>query len=159
MPKYPGGYDAACSVSRSLRHIGERWTFLIIRDAFYGVRRFDDFQANLGIARNILTKRLASLVDAGIMRRSQYQERPSRFEYRLTEKGRDLAPVLTTILAWGDKWESAEPPVQLIHTECGNAMHAETVCSECSQPLTAFNLTIAPPPRVLRDVEERSTFA
>jgi DNA-binding HxlR family transcriptional regulator len=139
-----------CSVARTLEHIGERWTFMVLRDAFYGVRRFDDFQASLGIARNILTKRLTKLVDAGIMRKERYQEHPSRYEYRLTEKGRDLVPILTSLLAWGDKWETeTEPPVRLIHTTCDSVMHSQGVCSECGGEINVFNLRLDPVPQIV----------
>jgi len=127
---------------------------LILRDAFYGIRRFDDFQSSLGIARNILTSRLKGLVEAGIMRKVPYQTHPLRHEYRVTEKGRDLIPVITTLLAWGDKWESKDVPVTLIHKDCGEAMHAKVVCDHCSKELTAFNLSIDPIPQV---VQERVT--
>jgi len=123
---------------------------MVLRDAFYGVRRFDDFRASLGVARNILTKRLTKLVDAGIMRKEPYQEHPSRYEYRLTEKGRDLVPVLTSLLAWGDRWETAnEPPVRLIHTTCDNVMHSQTVCSECGGEINVFNLRLDPVPQIV----------
>ena len=144
------GYDNLdCSVARTLEHIGERWTFMVLRDAFYGVRRFDDFQTSLGVARNILTKRLTKLVDAGIMCREPYQEHPLRYEYRLTEKGRDLVPILTSLLAWGDKWEADEPPVRLIHTTCGKVMHSQSVCSECGGEINAFNLLLDPVPQIV----------
>ncbi|MGI9586409.1 MAG: winged helix-turn-helix transcriptional regulator [Acidimicrobiia bacterium] len=147
-----------CSVARTLEHIGERWTVMILRDAFYGVRRFDEFQASLGIARNILAKRLTKLVDAGIMRKEQYQEHPVRYEYRLTEKGRDLVPILTSLLAWGDKWETeGEPPVRLVHAGCDNVMHARTVCSECGEEINMFNLQLDPvPPIVLERIDDEA---
>jgi DNA-binding HxlR family transcriptional regulator len=146
-----GSYDSLdCSGARTLEQIGERWTLLILRDAFYGIRRFDDFQASLGVARNILTKRLTKLVDAGIMRKEQYQEHPPRYEYRLTEKGRDLVPILTSLLAWGDKWETTgEPPMRLIHATCNSVMHATAVCSECRDEITAFNLRMDPVPAIV----------
>jgi DNA-binding HxlR family transcriptional regulator len=144
-------YDFNCSVARTLEHIGERWTMMILRDAFYGVRRFDDFRASLGIARNILSKRLTKLVDAGIMRKELYEEHPPRYEYRLTEKGRDLVPILTSFLAWGDRWEADHPPVRLTHTTCGNVMHAETVCSECGEAIDAFNLRMDPVPPIVQE--------
>ncbi len=141
-----------CSVARTLDHIGERWTVLIIRDAFYGLRRFDDFQASLGVARNILTTRLATLVDTGIMRRELYQEHPPRYEYRLTEKGRDLIPILTALLAWGDKWETEHgDPVALIHKTCGKVMHTRSVCEHCREDVDAFNLIIDPIPAIVRE--------
>ena len=123
---------------------------MILRDAFYGVRRFDDFQASLGIARNILTKRLGKLVDAGIMRKEPYQEHPTRYEYRLTERGRDLVPILTALLAWGDKWETeGESPVRLVHKTCGTVMHTQSVCSECGEDTNVFNLMLDPVPPIV----------
>ena len=148
-------YDMTCSVAKSLEDLGERWTFLIIRDALYGVRRFDGFQRDLGVARNILSKRLAGLVDAGIMRKDLYEEHPPRYEYRLTEKGRDLVPIITSLVAWGDKWEHAgNPPVALVHTECGEAMHTVAVCDHCGGKVDAFNLNTDP---ILPTVADRQT--
>ncbi|MGI9665523.1 MAG: winged helix-turn-helix transcriptional regulator [Acidimicrobiia bacterium] len=148
----PGMYkDLDCSVARTLEQIGERWTFLILRDSFYGIRRFADFQDSLGIAKNILASRLTSLVESGIMRKEQYQEHPPRYEYRLTEKGRDLVPMLTTLLAWGDKWATdGEDPVKLTHTDCGAVMHTMTVCGHCQEPINAFNLGIDPIPEIVQ---------
>ena len=109
-----------CSVARAMEILGERWTMLIMREAFYGVRRFSDMQRNLGIARNILSTRLQTLVRAGILERRRYQEEPERFEYRLTRAGRDLYPALIAIMRWGDEHLSADlgPPVVLRHS-CG----------------------------------------
>jgi DNA-binding HxlR family transcriptional regulator len=102
-----------CSIARALEVVGERWTLLIVRDAFLGVRRFDQFQESLGIARNVLTDRLNRLVDEGILERVRYSERPERFEYRLTQKGRDLQLALAGLRQWGDKYISEKPPVLL----------------------------------------------
>ncbi len=99
-----------CSIARALEIVGERWTLLIIRDAFLGLRRFDQFQENLGIARNVLTDRLNRLVEEGILDRVRYNERPERYEYRLTPKGRDLAVTLAGLRQWGDKYLSEQPP-------------------------------------------------
>jgi DNA-binding HxlR family transcriptional regulator len=99
-----------CSVARALEVVGERWTLLIIRDAFLGLRRFDQFQESLGIARNVLTDRLNRLVQEGILDRVRYNDRPERYEYRLTPKGRDLGITLAGLRQWGDKHLSAEPP-------------------------------------------------
>jgi DNA-binding HxlR family transcriptional regulator len=99
-----------CSVARTLELVGERWTLLIVRDAFLGRRRFEEFQESLGIARNILTDRLAKLVDHGIFERIRYQERPERYEYRLTDKGRDLRVPLLALMQWGDQHLSPTPP-------------------------------------------------
>ena len=99
-----------CSIARALEIVGERWTLLIIRDAFLGLRRFEQFQQSLGIARNVLTDRLNRLVEEGILERVRYSERPERFEYRLTDKGRDLQIALAGLRQWGDLYLSAQPP-------------------------------------------------
>ena len=99
-----------CSIARALEIVGERWTLLIIRDAFLGLRRFDQFQESLGIARNVLTDRLNRLAGEGILDRVRYSQRPERYEYRLTAKGRDLAVTLAGLRQWGDKYLSQKPP-------------------------------------------------
>jgi DNA-binding HxlR family transcriptional regulator len=99
-----------CSIARALELVGERWTLLIVRDAFLGLHRFDEFQASLGVAPNTLTDRLNRLVGEGIMERSAYSERPPRFEYRLTEKGRELAVPILALMQWGDRHLSQKPP-------------------------------------------------
>ena len=99
-----------CSIARTLEIVGERWTLLIVRDVLLGMGRFDQLQNNLGIARNVLADRLSKLVRAGVLERVRYSERPERFEYRLTEKGRDLHVALTGLRQWGDKYLSEEPP-------------------------------------------------
>lgn len=127
-----------CSIARTLEVVGEWWTMLVIREAFNGTRRFDDFQARLGIARNVLATRLLGLAEHGIVERRLYQERPERYEYRLTEKGRDLYPVLITMMRWGDKWEASPegPPVQLTHETCGHAPDPVLTCSYCGAVIT-----------------------
>ena len=102
-----------CSIASALELVGERWTLLIVRDVFLGLRRFDEFQENLGIARNVLTDRLNRLVDEGILERVRYSERPERFEYRLTKKGRDIHLSLTGLRQWGDKYLNEKPPALL----------------------------------------------
>jgi DNA-binding HxlR family transcriptional regulator len=99
-----------CSIARALEVVGERWTLLIVRDAFLGLRRFDEFQENLGIARNVLADRLNRLVEEGILERVRYSERPERYEYRLTAKGRELNIALAGLRQWGDKYLSDKPP-------------------------------------------------
>jgi DNA-binding HxlR family transcriptional regulator len=136
-----------CSVAQCLEVIGEWWSMLIIRDAFLGVRRFDDFQARLGISRNILTTRLASLVDAGVLEKVPYQERPLRHEYRLTAKGRDLWPVLTTMRQWGDKWAApAGAPLELVHDACGEIMALAHTCSTCGESVDSRSVRARPGP-------------
>lgn len=103
-----------CSIARALEILGERWTLLIIRDAFLGLRRFDELQRSLGVARNILAARLARLVDEGILEEVRYSTHPERFEYHLTQKGRDLGIALAGLRQWGDKYVSAKPPRLLL---------------------------------------------
>jgi DNA-binding HxlR family transcriptional regulator len=103
--------DQVCSIARALEVVGERWTLLIVRDALLGLRRFDEFQQSLGIARNVLTDRLNRLVDEGVLERVPYSERPVRYEYRLTDKGRDLSVALNSLRQWGDEYISERPPM------------------------------------------------
>ena len=102
-----------CSIARALEVVGERWTLLIVRDASGGSRRFDEFQESLGISRNVLAERLGRLVEEGVLRRVLYQERPARYEYQLTEKGRDLHLALAGLRQWGDRYLSDKPPTLL----------------------------------------------
>lgn len=134
-----------CSIARALDVVGERWSLLILRDAFYGVSRFDDFQRDLGVARNILTDRLSKLVASGVLERVQYEERPPRFDYRLTRKGRELLPVLLTMMQWGDKWSGdGSPPVTLTHTKCGHETHPVLTCARCGEELKRSELRVHP---------------
>jgi DNA-binding HxlR family transcriptional regulator len=133
-----------CSIARTVDLLGDWWTPLVLREAFYGVRRFDDFQASLGIGRNILTERLNRLVEQDLLERRKYQDRPARYEYRLTDKGFDFYPVLAAMVAWGDRWldRGKGAPVVLRHRTCGKVTHPEVVCSECGEPLTARQMTV-----------------
>lgn len=135
--------NQACSVARTLEVVGERWTFLIIRDALTGTRRFDDFLAGLGIARNVLTVRLRSLVEHGIMVRVPYQERPVRHEYVLTPEGSDLATAVLALMGWGDRHLAGEdgPPRRAEH-DCGGHVAAHLVCDQCRTPVLPGTVTI-----------------
>lgn len=125
-----------CSVAQCLEVVGEWWSMLIVRDAFLGVSRFDDFQARLGISRNVLNQRLSHLVDEGVLERVPYQERPTRWDYRLTEKGRDLWHVITAMRQWGDRWAAPDgAPVEIVHKACGHVTQAVPTCSECGEAL------------------------
>lgn len=129
--------DLNCSVARALAVVGDRWTMLVLRNAFMGIRRFDDFQRQLGVTRHVLAERLKRLVDENILRKQLYQT--NRFEYRLTDKGRDLYPVLLALTTWGDRWldEGRGPPIVYHHKPCGHLMKPTMVCSECGEPVTA----------------------
>ncbi len=125
-----------CSVAQCLEVIGEWWSMLIVRDVFLGVRRFDDFQSRLGISRNILTARLTSLVEAGVLQKVPYQERPLRHEYHLTDRGHDLWPALTAMREWGDRWAAPDgAPLELIHDACGEVMAITLTCRTCGEPV------------------------
>ncbi|MEM6275017.1 MAG: helix-turn-helix domain-containing protein [Myxococcota bacterium] len=117
-----------CSVARTVDLLGDWWTPLVLREAFYGARRFENFQSNLGIGRNILTQRLRRLVAEDVMRKKLYQRHPPRYEYRLTQKGRELFPVIATMMRWGDRWYfDGRPPVELRDRSSGCAVQALVV--------------------------------
>jgi DNA-binding HxlR family transcriptional regulator len=127
--------DAHCSVARSLSVVGDRWALLVLREAFLGVRRFEEFQTNTGAARHLLAQRLRTLTDHDVLERRRYSERPERFEYRLTEKGRDLYPVIVSLMAWGDRWMSDGngPPIELTHQPCGHTITPALACPTCGE--------------------------
>ena len=132
----PRRYDnQVCSIARTLEVIGDRWTLLVIRDAFLGVHRFEDFQKSLGVARNVLADRLGRLVDEGILRRTRYQERPARYEYRLTRKGVELWPVIISAMKWGDRHLSPRKPTLVLHKDCGGEIDERLHCSRCGAEL------------------------
>ena len=132
-----------CSVARTLEVVGERWTLLVLREAFYGVRRFTDFQRNLGAPRNVLTARLQTLVDAGVLRRVPYREDGARerHEYRLTAAGVDLLPTVVALMQWGDRHlcDDAGGPVVVQHRDCGAPVSAVLACAAGHTGLTAFD--------------------
>ncbi|HET9693409.1 MAG TPA: helix-turn-helix domain-containing protein, partial [Steroidobacteraceae bacterium] len=128
--------------------VGDPWTPLVLAASFFGLRRFDDFQRELGIATNILAARLELLVDQKVFRRERYLELPPRFEYRLTDKGRDLFPYALLLNAWGDRWlaRRAGSPFRFVHKACGHEFEAVVRCSHCRRPVTPGSL-LAPAPR------------
>jgi DNA-binding HxlR family transcriptional regulator len=133
--------DLNCSIAQCLEVVGEWWSPLILRDVMLGVSRFDELQARLGISRNILNQRLGHLVASGVLERVAYQDHPPRYDYRLTEKGRDLWTVLTAMRQWGDKWAAPDgPPVEAIHRPCGHKTQAILTCSACGDPLRPTDL-------------------
>jgi DNA-binding HxlR family transcriptional regulator len=131
---YPG---QQCSIARALEVVGERWTLLVLRDVFLGVRRFDELVASLGVTRTVLTHRLRKLVDAGVLERHRYTDRADRFEYHPTDKGRALLPVLVGLMRWGDAYYAgpAGPPRQLLHRGCGGALTETSTCGRCAAPV------------------------
>jgi DNA-binding HxlR family transcriptional regulator len=135
----PRTYDGQnCSIAKSLELLGERWTLLVVREAFLGTRRFEAFAERLDIARNVLTSRLTRLVEEDVLEKVRYQERPARYEYRLTEKGLDLWPVIVALLQFGDRYYApAGPPVILRHRGCGGEVDGRRMCRRCGAALTA----------------------
>ncbi|MFI1168837.1 winged helix-turn-helix transcriptional regulator [Streptomyces sp. NPDC020801] len=143
-PARPSFADWPCSIARTVNLLGDTWTPLILREAFYGSRRFDEFRQELRIARNTLADRLRRLVEEELMERRPYESEPPRHEYVLTEKGRDLFPVLAAMSRWGDRWLAGEEgvPVTLHHDACGHDAHARVVCSECGEPMRAEDTSV-----------------
>jgi len=134
----------ACSIARTLDVIGEGWAPLILRDVWVGINRFDQLQADLGISRKVLAERLKHLVDREILERRPYSDRPDRFEYVLTERGRELVEVLTVMVRWGDRWLAGEagPPVLYRHQACGETSRVEVRCEHCGEPMTPDTIDV-----------------
>lgn len=132
--------DQNCPIARSLEVIGERWTLLILRDAFYGRTRFDEFQRSLGIATNVLSTRLQKLVEAGILE----QPAGARGQYGLSTQGRDLLPVLLSLRQWGEAYDlnPGGPSIEIVHAPCGHRLSAETTCGRCGEPIVIEELRI-----------------
>jgi len=131
-----------CSIAQTLDVVGDPWTLLIVRDALFGIRRFDDFRRSLDIPRATLTSRLDSLVEHGVLERRRYQDRPERHEYLLTERGRDLRRVMVSMLQWGDEWSALpEPPVTLIDADTGDEIEPVYVDRRSGRPLSELNVT------------------
>jgi DNA-binding HxlR family transcriptional regulator len=132
----------SCAVAAALSVVGDPWTLLILRDAFFGVKRFDDWQARLGVARNVLAARLKTLVDHGVMETRLYSAHPPRKDYLLTPRGRDLRPVIMSLKAWGDKhvYGAGAEPMDFIHT-CGAVLKPVMVCEACGEPIRGRDIT------------------
>jgi len=137
-----------CSLSRALAVVGDRWTLLVLREAFLRVRRFEDFQARLGIARRVLAARLKHLVEEGVLRKEAYQQRPVRHEYRLTEKGLGLYHALIALVHWGDEHYAGRrgPPVLHRHLTCGHDFRVVASCSECGEEVLPREVAPHPGP-------------
>src|SRR5271156_1380602 len=130
-----------CSVARTWALLGERWTMLILRECFRGHRRYDDFKSKLRLGSNVLNDRLRLLTEEGVLERAVYQQRPVRYEYRLTQKGQDLYPVLLSLMGWGDKYKNGVPRVKLVHRSCGHEAAPAMTCAHCGEPLKWREMT------------------
>ena len=137
----------ACSIARTLDVIGEPWSPLILRNVWVGLTRFEQIQADLGIARKVLTERLNHLVDHGVLERRPYDRRP-RYQYILTDKGTELVDMLMVMAGWADKWLAGEagPPVLYRHRACGEISHVDLRCAHCGEPMHAGDVELAPGP-------------
>jgi DNA-binding HxlR family transcriptional regulator len=126
-----------CSIARTLSIVGDRWTMLVIRDVFLGIRRFEGMQRDLGLTPHRLSDRLRKLVRDGILARVEYEKHPPRFEYRLTKKGIDLYPLMVVMVEWGDRWMAggAGVPVELVHRPCGHSIRPELTCPSCKSKI------------------------
>jgi DNA-binding HxlR family transcriptional regulator len=133
----------ACPAARTLDVVGEWWTLLIVRDALRGARRFDDFKQT-GISDNILAARLKRLVEAGIFERSRYQQRPDRYEYLLTAKGRALGPVVAALRDWGATWTEGSDRTKIAHSPCGHPVSARLYCPSCDRQVSGAEIGPAP---------------
>jgi DNA-binding HxlR family transcriptional regulator len=144
-------YDTqTCSIARALEVVGERWSLLVVRDVLLGIRRFDDLVGHLGITRSVLTARLERLLAEGVLERRRYQDRPERFEYRLTDKGLELWPVLMHLMQWGDEHYAPPggPPRLVTHRDCGGGPDDRLTCDRCGAALGPADVTARPNPAV-----------
>jgi DNA-binding HxlR family transcriptional regulator len=136
-----------CSMARALDVIGDPWTPLVIRDLYLGLTRFDELVTDLGLARNLLSRRLDHLVERGVVERRRYRDHPPRYDYRLTAAGRDIVPILIALTAWGDRWVGPNegPPIRFRHA-CGKIVEPAVTCPSCNAPFTLSSVTPLPGP-------------
>jgi DNA-binding HxlR family transcriptional regulator len=125
----------SCTAAAALAVIGEKWSLLVVRELAFGIHRFDAIVQNTGAPRDILTSRLRSLESAGVVEKRQYSERPPRFEYHLTQAGRELRPILLSLGQWGSRWAADAPPVSWEHT-CGETLEVVHTCKACGEAVT-----------------------
>ncbi len=150
--------DESCSMARTLSVIGDRWTLMILRDCFVGLRRFEQFETSLGITRHVLADRLKKLVDEGVLKKVPYGEAPVREEYRLTERGFDLYPVMLSIVQWGDRHMADErgAPIVRRHAKCGHIVHGKMVCADCGEDLDARDMSVEVGPGFVETKENQA---
>lgn len=147
--------EQTCSVARAMSIIGDRWTLLVIRQIFLRIRRFSDIQSSLGISKHRLADRLARLVEQEILFKQAYDSAGSRFEYKLTNKGLDLYPVIISLVQWGDKWMSDDDgvPLEYIHKDCAKVTKPVLKCNECDHEINERSLSVRPGPGILNKIE------
>ncbi len=132
-----------CTIARAAAQVGDEWTLLIVREMFLGTRRFDDFLRLTGMSSHLLSQRLKKLEAQRVIRREPYSERPPRYEYRLTEKGRDLWTVIMALKNWGDLWlNTEETPVRIVHKSCGKIVRPHMTCPDCGDPMGAHDADV-----------------
>lgn len=130
------------AVRNALEIFRDPWSFAVLQEAFFGVHRFDDFQRNLGISRSVLANRLQHLVGHEVLQRRPYQQRPERFEYRLSQRGREMYPIFVSLQQWGERWLGGQDAaVRLVHRPCGHETHPQLVCDHCALPVRAEDVT------------------
>ncbi|MBB1030373.1 helix-turn-helix transcriptional regulator [Dietzia sp. SLG310A2-38A2] len=149
----------ADSVAEALVIIRDKWTFLIIRELFFGVSRFTDLENNLGVARNALSQRLKAMLESGLIKRKQYSEFPPRFSYHFTEKGRDLYGVSVALMQWGDRWLVDKPPLSLRHKSDHGAVEQVIRCKECGETLSVFDVEYHYEPDAVQNLAETGSTA
>lgn len=132
------------AVGKALEVFSDNWSFSVLQELFFGVKRFDDFQRSLNISRSVLTRRLRHLESQNIISRYQYSTRPSRYEYRLTERGIDMYPIFVQLKSWGEKWldDSHTSNLELIHTTCGHPLDVTVNCTSCNKEINARNVAV-----------------
>ncbi len=150
--------NQVCSIARSLPVFGDRWTLLVLRQVFMKVRRFSDIQTTLGITKHRLSDRLNRLIEDGILYKEMYDEAHKRFEYKLTEKGLDIYPIIIAIAQWGDKWLADEDgiPIEYLHGSCNHVTAPKLMCSYCGEEMHAKNTQAIPGPGILKKLEAGS---
>jgi DNA-binding HxlR family transcriptional regulator len=150
--------DSLCSLARTLGVIGDRWTMLILREAFLGSRRFDEFQRGAGAAPHLVASRLKKLVTAEVLEKRLYEQRPPRYEYRLTERGHELYPALIALIGWGEKWlKSPQGPATIrVHKGCGQPLRVTATCAACGEPVTARDVAATITPRYAAERTRRA---
>jgi len=142
--------EGICSVSRTLSIVGDRWSLLIIRSAFLGTRKFSDFQSEIGLTRPRLSERLSKLVEHEVFHKVKYQENPVRYEYRLTDKGQDLYPIIVSMYTWGDKWVAGKngKAMEYVHKSCGNKIVPIQACPDCAEVIAPNDMVVQPGPAI-----------